>query len=73
MTDWLYNLRSLSDIYEHPDRFDPKTAGREIAGFLIHVIPHLKAAGRLLLDEISDPFEEPSGEASTGGVKPARH
>jgi len=58
MTDWLDDLDRLKVIYDNPERFDRTEAGREIFGFLIHVIPHLKAAGRLLLDEISDPFEE---------------
>jgi hypothetical protein len=60
MTDWLDDLDRLKAIYDNPDKIDRAEAGREIFGFLIHVIPHLKAAGRLLLDEISDPFEEPA-------------
>jgi hypothetical protein len=58
MTDWLDDLARLQAIYDHPEQFDPKKAGREIAGFLYHVIPHLKAAGRLLLDEIPDAFRQ---------------
>jgi hypothetical protein len=57
MTDWLYNLDYLTAIYDHPEQWNPNEAGREIAGFLYHVIPHLKAAGRLLLDKIPDAFE----------------
>ena len=63
MTDWLDDLDRLKAIYEHPEQFDRLEAGREIFGFLIHVIPHLKAAGRLLLDEISDPFEQAETKA----------
>jgi hypothetical protein len=29
----------------------------QLIGFLYHVIPHLKAAGRLLVDDISDPLD----------------
>ncbi len=58
MTDWLDDLDRLVAIYEHPEQFDRKSAGCDIAGFLYHAIPHLKAAGRLLLEEIPDAFEE---------------
>ena len=57
MTDWLDDLRRLSAIYENPAKFDRESAGCAVAGFLYHVIPHLKAAGRLLLDDIPDAFE----------------
>jgi hypothetical protein len=59
MTDWFDDLARLEAIYEHPEQFDRREAGRAIAGFLYHVIPHLKAAGRLLLEEIPDAFAEP--------------
>ncbi len=58
MTDWLNDLRSLAAVYEHPAQADRKQAGMVVAGFLYHVLPHLKAAGRLLLDGIPDAFEE---------------
>jgi hypothetical protein len=57
MTDWLDDLDRLQAIYHHPEQWDREEAGRQIAGFLYHVIPHLKAAGRLLLDEVPDAFE----------------
>jgi hypothetical protein len=57
MTDWLSDLDRLRAIYDHPEQCDRCEAGRDIAGFLYHVIPHLKAAGRLLLDKIPDAFE----------------
>jgi hypothetical protein len=57
MTDWLDDLRRLSALFEHPGRFDRQRAGCTVAGFLYHVIPHLKAAGRLLLDYIPDTFD----------------
>src|SRR5438093_582130 len=56
MSDWFEDLARLQAIYKHPDQFDRRKAGQEIAGFLYHVIPHLNAAGRLLLEEIPDAF-----------------
>jgi hypothetical protein len=58
MTDWDSDLQTLAKLYQHPDQFDRKEACRFIYGFLAHVIPHLNAAGRLLLDEIPDPFSD---------------
>jgi hypothetical protein len=58
MTDWLSDLDHLVAIYKHPERVDAEQAS-EIVGFLYHVIPHLNAAGRLLLDDIPDAFEPP--------------
>lgn len=57
MTDWLDDLHRLITIYQHPEDVDLKGAGIDIAGFLYHAIPHLKAAGQLLLEEIPDAFE----------------
>src|SRR2546429_178808 len=57
MTDWRHNFLELADLYENPKAFDKASASRIVAGFLYHAIPHLKAAGRLLLDEIPDAFE----------------
>jgi hypothetical protein len=56
MTDWESDLGSLADLFQNPDRYDEETASRLVIGFLYHVIPHLRAAGRLLLDEIPDAF-----------------
>jgi hypothetical protein len=50
MTDWLADLDRITELYHHPEKFDKDEASRLVAGFLYHVIPHLKAAGRLLLD-----------------------
>src|SRR5207248_10218441 len=72
MTDWLDDLRRLTAIYEHPEKFDRRTAGCDVAGFLYHVIPHLKAAGRLLLDEIPDAFEGAGSQAPTNRIRPAK-
>lgn len=56
MTDWLSDLKFLSDLYEHPEKADVEKTTIEIMGFLFHVLPHLTTAGRLLLDEIGDAF-----------------
>jgi hypothetical protein len=72
MTDWLDDLRRLAAIYDHPEKFERRSAGRDVAGFLYHVIPHLKAAGRLLLDEIPDAFEGVESQAPTEPIKPAK-
>jgi hypothetical protein len=58
MTDWSEDLERLVDWYKHPEKLDREAAGTLVAAFLYHVIPHLKAAGRLLLDEIPDAFSE---------------
>jgi hypothetical protein len=43
-------------LVEGPEQLDAEAASALVIGFLYHVVPHLNAAGRLLLDEISDPF-----------------
>jgi hypothetical protein len=59
MTDWSEDLFRLAELYEHPDKFDRAAAARLVAGFLTHAIPHLRAAGRLLLDHApEDIFQE---------------
>jgi hypothetical protein len=55
MTDWLDDLERLAKLYEEGELRKDKAA-QTVAGFLYHVIPHLNAAGRLLLDNIPDPF-----------------
>ena len=58
MTDWLRDLEGLKELYDHPEKADIKEARTFIIGFLIHVVPHVSTAGRILLDEIADPFAE---------------
>jgi hypothetical protein len=58
MADWKDDLERLADLYNHPERRDEDAASTLVIGFLYHVIPHLNAAGRLLLDEIGDPFSQ---------------
>lgn len=62
MTDWLNDLKRLNDIYDAPDKVRLRDAERDIIGLLYHVIPHLNAAGRLLLGDVSDPFLESEAE-----------
>jgi hypothetical protein len=58
MTDWMSDLETLAALYKNPNMMDQKAARRFIFGFLVHVIPHLNEAGRLMLDEIADPFAD---------------
>lgn len=57
MTDWLFDLEELYDMVHNPENWNPDKAGEFLIGFLYHVIPHLNTAGKLLVGEISDPFE----------------
>lgn len=60
MTDWAADLRRLAALYANPQQFDRATAGDIVAGFLLHALPHLMEAGRLLLDYEPDYiFESP--------------
>lgn len=61
LTDWTEDMERLRTLFANPQSYDVEAASNLIVSFLIHVIPHLNAAGRFLLDEISDPFasEEP--------------
>jgi hypothetical protein len=59
MTDWLDDLGELNDIYQHPERMNTTAACERLYGILVHMVPHLRAAGRALEGkEISDPFVE---------------
>lgn len=56
MTDWLGDLERLSALFKDPKSFDTRQSRDIVVGFLIHAIPHLNQAGRLLRDEIPDIF-----------------
>jgi len=56
MTDWLNDLDGLSRLYASPKTQDVDEATLFVIGFLYHVIPHLTAAGRLLLGDVRDTF-----------------
>lgn len=56
MSDWQDDIAILTRIQKECDTLDPNEAGRLVAGFLYHVIPHITEAGNLLLDEVKNPF-----------------
>jgi hypothetical protein len=56
MLDWGSDLSEISALIDDPETMSVKEATTLIIGFLYHVVPHLNAAGRLLLDEIPDAF-----------------
>jgi len=58
MTDWLGDLKKLTAVMEHPQDTNPKAAWDAIFGFMIHAMPHLHGAARLMQFEIGDPFTE---------------
>jgi len=72
MTDWEKDLGELVEIFKHPEKWDEESASPLIMGFLYHVIPHLKAAGRLLLDDIPDAFEKLQNEQITSATPSKR-
>jgi hypothetical protein len=61
MTDWIGDLEQLVDLFRNPDQEDEEAASKVVLGFLYHVVPHLNAAGRLLLDDVGDPFSPHKG------------
>ena len=60
MTDWKEDFTRLSDLFANPARYSKSDAAKRLASILYHIVPHLNAAGRLLLDEIVDPFAAPN-------------
>lgn len=56
MSDWRSDLNTLHQMYADPTQWTPESACQFLIGFLYHVVPHLNAAGRLLLGTIGDPF-----------------
>jgi hypothetical protein len=76
MTDWMDDLRRLYALEQVPDVWETERATEFLIGFLYHAIPHLNAAGRLLLDEIPDPFARDESARlleTTGEVGPAKY
>jgi|SRR5581483_1657326 len=63
MLDWPKDLQFLSQLFENPEGRDLHATSISLISFLYHVIPHLNAAGRLLLDEVPDPFAQDQGAA----------
>lgn len=70
MSDWLSDLEGVRMLFQRPEKADPDEACTFLIGFLYHVVPHLNAAGRLLLDEIRDPFAaaDPKGKNGTANA-----
>jgi hypothetical protein len=56
MLDWNGQLKQMAELFENPRSIPKKEACTFVIAFLYHVIPHLGAAGRLLLDDVGDPF-----------------
>jgi hypothetical protein len=56
MTDWASDLERLHSLSRTPEQWSADDATSFVIGMLYHVIPHLKAAGRILLDDVGDPF-----------------
>lgn len=50
------DFEEMARLFQHPEEHDEAEVSRLVIGMLYHVIPHLNRAGRLLLDEIRDPF-----------------
>ena len=55
MTDWDEELESLAKLYSNRHMSEAE-ATQVVVEFLYHALPHLNAAGRLLLDRIPDAF-----------------
>jgi hypothetical protein len=74
MTDWLADLDQLKAIYDHPEQFDRREAGQDIASFLYHATAHLMEAARLLLDyEPGYLFDSPKSRTTKQeAIKPGR-
>ena len=51
MTDWREDLAQLHELLSSPEKWKSDAASAFIAGFLYHVVPHVKAASQLLLDD----------------------
>jgi hypothetical protein len=58
LSDVREDLVRLADLLAEPHKLDEKAASALVIGILYHAIPHLNAAGRLLLDQINDPFAD---------------
>src|SRR5262245_45987466 len=63
MTDWKSDLDQLAQWMKRPDSCDNEAASNLVVGFLYHLIPHLRAAWRVLLDQNKDPFDVTKGQA----------
>jgi len=57
MTDWMAELEGLARFFRHPDKFAAKQAELVVFWLFTHALPHISAAGRIMLGELSDPFD----------------
>jgi len=63
MTDWLRDMHRLTELYSHPEKATKEAAGDAVYGFMIHALPHLMEAGRLLEGhQIRNPFVDADSE-----------
>jgi hypothetical protein len=58
MTDWLGDLQELTNLYKHAEDVEIDKASTKLLSILYHMIPHLKAAGRLLAPAVPDAFAD---------------
>jgi hypothetical protein len=73
MTDWARDLQRLAELYRNPEQVNRAAAEDIVTAFLLHVIPHLMEAGRLLLDyEPGYIFDSPKPKKTRPSLKPAR-
>jgi len=56
LTDWLKDLNDLHELFSHPEKIAVDEAAIFLIGMLSHVVPHINAAGKLMLGKIPDPF-----------------
>jgi hypothetical protein len=61
MTDWQSDLEKRYRMDTAPSGWAPDSACDFLIGFLIHTVPHLNAAARLLVDDVGDPFSQRHG------------
>ena len=66
MSDWLDDYLDLKTLVESPQSTDADDAAEVVARFLYHVVPHTTEAGRLLLDDVPNPFAVDRRDQTTG-------
>jgi hypothetical protein len=68
MTDWVDDLDTLAEMFKYPGDHNADGTCIQLIGILYHVIPHLRAAARLLLrEEVPDPFLPPANHLPVAG------
>src|SRR5262249_43016817 len=69
ITDGLADYKRSNELYAHPEKAELHKPTISTIGLLYHIIPHLNAAGRLLLDHIPDAFAPPQEELAGAAAK----